>query len=214
VTAVEQATGASVSSLSPEQEARLCFLGAGALASDPAQRLTVCDVGGGSTEVAVGTARNGVEQTFCFETGALSLTQRHLASMPPTKHDLKAARAEAEQVITFSARPASNVLLATGGSARAVAKLVGHVVDAEVLERALALAVDPPKRVVKRLPSQRRHSLAAGVVLLSVLQERLDLPMTISPTGLRDGVIEQLLSAERKSYETGKPHDAHSSVVA
>jgi exopolyphosphatase / guanosine-5'-triphosphate,3'-diphosphate pyrophosphatase len=210
VEAIEQATGASVSALSPEQEAQLCFLGASSLASDPAKRLAVCDVGGGSTEVAIGTAGSGVEQTFCFETGALSLTQRHL-SASPTRQELKAARSAAEELIVFDRQPSCDLLLASGGSARAVAKLVGHVVDRDVLERALELAVDPPKRVVKRVPAARRRSLAAGVVLLSVLQSRLDLPMTISPAGLRDGVIERLLREEPK---IGAPRDGRTSAVA
>jgi exopolyphosphatase/guanosine-5'-triphosphate,3'-diphosphate pyrophosphatase len=193
--AIEQATAAPVSALTPEQEAQLCFAGAAALASDAGQRLAVCDVGGGSTEVAIGTALGGVDRTYCLEAGALSLTQRHL-SYPPTKGELKAARAEAERLIAFDPTPTCDLLLATGGSARAVAKLVGHVVDPEVLEHALELAVDPPKRIAKRIPAQRRRTLAAGVILLSVVQARLDLPMTISPAGLRDGVIDQLLGRD------------------
>jgi exopolyphosphatase/guanosine-5'-triphosphate,3'-diphosphate pyrophosphatase len=213
VEAIEQATGAPVAALSPEEEAQLCFLGASSLASDPAKRLAVCDVGGGSTEVAVGTAMGGVEQTFCFESGALSLTQRHLSSASPTKQELKAARSAAEEMITFDPQPSCDLLLATGGSARAVAKLVGHVVDPDVLEHALELAVDPPKRVVKRLPAPRRRSLAAGVVLLSVLQSRLDLPMTISPAGLRDGVIERLLR-DGEASKIDVPRDGRASAVA
>src|SRR5215213_6226975 len=75
VAAIEHATGSPVAALTAAQEAQLCFLGAASLACHSQQRLAVCDVGGGSTEVAIGCAGVGVEQTYCFETGALSLAE-------------------------------------------------------------------------------------------------------------------------------------------
>jgi len=207
VQTIERAAGTRISVLSPEEEARLCFLGAASLTSDLGRRLAVCDVGGGSTEVATGTARGGVERTFCFETGALSLAQRHLSPTASTKRELEAVRAEAEAMISLDPAAACDVLLATGGSARAVAKLVGHVVDAAALDEALELSVNCPKWVIKRLSPRRRQSLPAGIILLSVMQSRLGLPMTISPAGLRDGVMAKLLNLNTDE-PSRRPHAA------
>jgi exopolyphosphatase/pppGpp-phosphohydrolase len=47
--------------------------------------------------------------------------------------------------------------------------------------------------VRKRLPSERRRSLPAGVLLLSVVQSQVGLPVTVSQAGMREGVIQRLL---------------------
>jgi hypothetical protein len=39
----------------------------------PHQHLAVCDTAGLSTELAFGTAADGVERTYCFDTGALRI---------------------------------------------------------------------------------------------------------------------------------------------
>jgi len=181
-----------VTALTAADEARLAFAGA-AQAASPHQRLAVCDIGGGSTELAFGTAAGGVQQTRCFDTGALSITQRHLPCAEPDREQLAAARHDAQQRLQMDELPDCDLLLATGGSARAVAKLVGSVVDAKGLEQALDLAARPPKRARKRLSPERRRSLPAGVLLLSLVQARLSLPVTVSRAGMREGVLLELL---------------------
>jgi len=201
VAEIERSARSPVWALSAAQEAELAFLGA-AEAAAPSQRLAVCDIGGGSTEVAFGTAAGGVERTYCFDTGALSLAERRLPDGGAAAEDVAAARREAERQLKLDQTPPSDLLLATGGSAKAVAKLVGPVADAAALERALELATHPPKRVRKRLPTERRRSLPAGVVLLSVVQSQLGLPVTVSPAGMREGVIHRLLEQHSTTTHT------------
>src|SRR4051794_16455435 len=193
--AIERSARSPVWVLSAAEEAELAFLGA-AQSAAPHQRLAVCDIGGGSTELAFGTAVDGVERTFCFDTGALSLTERCLPDAGSADRTFAAARREAERQLHLDRIPRCDLLLATGGSAKAVAKLVGSVADAAALEQALALATRPPKRVRKRLPSERRRSLPAGVLLLSAVQSQLRLPVTVSQAGMREGVIQRLLGHE------------------
>jgi exopolyphosphatase/guanosine-5'-triphosphate,3'-diphosphate pyrophosphatase len=192
-TAIERFSTGPVQSLSAEEEARLTFMGAACQSQNPDQRLIVCDVGGGSTEVAAGTRRAGVEQTCCIDLGAVSLAERHFCGESPSSAELAAALDAAEREVNRHPLPAGDVLVATGGSAHAVARLIGPVVDGDQLGRALELAARMPKRVAKRLPPQRRRSLPAGVALLSAIQARLDMPLTMSRGGLREGVIRQLL---------------------
>jgi exopolyphosphatase / guanosine-5'-triphosphate,3'-diphosphate pyrophosphatase len=195
VAAVERSARSTVLVLSAAEEAELAFLGA-AQSAAPHQRLAVCDIGGGSTELAFGTAADGVERTYCFDTGALSLAERCLPDAGSADRDFQAARREAERQLHLDRIPRCDLLLATGGSAKAVAKLVGPVADAAALEQALALATRPPKRVRKRLPSERRRSLPAGVLLLSVVQSKLALPVTVSQAGMREGMIQRLLEPQ------------------
>src|SRR3954452_15234892 len=130
VAAVERSVRSTVLVLSAAEEAELAFLGA-AQSAAPHQRLAVCDIGGGSTEVAFGTAADGVERTCCFDTGALSLAERCLPDGGSSEGDFEAARREAERQLKLDPKiPRCDLLLATGGSAKAVAKLVGSVADA------------------------------------------------------------------------------------
>lgn len=190
--AIARATGTSVASLSAAEEARLTFVGATSEAARADQRLVVCDVGGGSTEVAVGTRLGGVERTWCFDIGALTLAERHFPNGTPSAEELAVARAAAERQIDLDAAD-GEVLVATGGSAKALRRLSGPVAGADELREALELAASPPKRIAKQLHPQRRRSLPAGVLLLSVIQARLDMPLTVSRGGLREGVIRELL---------------------
>src|SRR3954469_22615508 len=203
--AIERSARSPFWVLSAAEEAELAFLGA-AQSAAPHQRLAVCDIGGGSTELAFGTAADGVERTCCFDTGAVSLAERCLPDAGSADRDFAAARREAERQLKLDRIPGCDLLLATGGSAKAVAKLVGSVADAAALEQALTLATRPPKRVRKQLPSERRRSLPAGVLLLSAVQSQLGLPVTVSQAGMREGVIQRLLEAE--------PPSRHDSVLA
>src|SRR3954452_14448623 len=199
VAAVERSARSTVLVLSAAEEAELAFLGA-AQSAAPHQRLAVCDIGGGSTEVAFGTAADGVERTFCFDTGALSLAERCLPDDGgSSESDFHAGRREAERQLQLDPIPRCDLLLATGGSAKAVAKLVGSVADAAALERALAFATDPSKRLRKRVPSERRRSLPAGVLLLSAVQSQLGLSLTVSQAGMREGAIQRLLEQQAPS---------------
>jgi len=68
VAAIERAAGVDVEILSGEAEARLAFAGATrTLPEPPAGEVGVVDVGGGSTELVVGTARDGVSWCASYQ---------------------------------------------------------------------------------------------------------------------------------------------------
>ncbi len=71
--AVEQETGVPLRIISGEEEAELSFLGASAAVS--AERCGIIDIGGGSTEIAIGTPA-GIECAFSCQMGAVRLYRR------------------------------------------------------------------------------------------------------------------------------------------
>jgi len=78
--------------VSGEEEARLSFGGATyELTREPAPYLVV-DIGGGSTEVVLGTG--DVEQSASVDVGCVRLTERRLRSDPPTADEIDAAVAD------------------------------------------------------------------------------------------------------------------------
>ncbi len=90
-------SGVPVRLLSPQEEGRLAFIGAIA-ATRRGQRalIAVCDVGGGSSQVAVGTRRDGVAWVRSVDIGSMRLTSRLLGDDPPGDAAVARARAEIE----------------------------------------------------------------------------------------------------------------------
>jgi exopolyphosphatase / guanosine-5'-triphosphate,3'-diphosphate pyrophosphatase len=196
VRALVAAGGAPVRVLSADEEGELAFAGAVAAAGPPAGSVAVVDVGGGSTEVIVGTTEGGPAWSRSLDIGAVRLTARYLADEPPGKRALAAAREDVERHLDGFAPPLPQAALATGGTARGLRKLVGRELDARDFDAALAiLAKRPAAKTAKTfgLHERRVRTLAAGAVVLAALQERLGVPLRISRAGLREGAALALL---------------------
>lgn len=96
--------------VSGDEEASLSFTGATRTlrAQGAASPFLVVDLGGGSTELVLGTER--VEQAISLDIGSVRLTERHLQSDPPTQAeiaaalvDVNAALDDAERVVDLAA---------------------------------------------------------------------------------------------------------------
>ena len=86
--------------LDGEEEARLAFLGATSTYAGPlAGRIAVVDVGGGSTEIAIGNVGGAVEWWASSPIGSGALAERHLRTDPPARAELDALRAEADAAL-------------------------------------------------------------------------------------------------------------------
>jgi exopolyphosphatase / guanosine-5'-triphosphate,3'-diphosphate pyrophosphatase len=88
--AVEEAAGAEPIVLSGAEEGRLTFVGATA-DLDPANgAVLVVDLGGGSTELAVGQpgAADGPSEIVSIDLGCVTITEAELASDPPRPEEL------------------------------------------------------------------------------------------------------------------------------
>ena len=91
VAAVEDAAGIAPRILTDEEEARLAFLGASRALPAPVEgRVAVVDVGGGSSEMAVGTIAAGVEWAASVAIGSGFLADGYLRSDPPYPAELSA----------------------------------------------------------------------------------------------------------------------------
>lgn len=189
--ALERAAGAPVRVLSAEEEGRLAYEGALTQAGRLEGRVAVCDVGGGSTEVVAGRAGHGPDEVVSLDIGSLRLTRRLLAGDPPGKKAVARARREVEEHFETVASPGADVALATGGTARALRKIVGSRVLAEadldgavrtVARRAAAeLAVD------FGLDPLRSRTLLGGALILAEAQRLVGRPLEVARGGLREG---------------------------
>ena len=113
---------------------------------------------------------------------------------------VEAARDEAaERLLEGLVPPAAKAALAVGGSARAVAKIVGECLGAQELERAVELLSARRRAEVStrfRIAPQRAETLLAGVLILAEVQRRLGVPFRLGSGGVREGAVLELL-AER-----------------
>ena len=198
VTALQQATQLPVRVLSAEEEGRLSFHGAVArLDEQPRGRLAVVDVGGGSTEIVVGTALLA-DWVRSVDLGSIRLTRQYLRHDPPTRSEVEAAREVVGTILGAIAAPRTDAALATGGSARAVAKLVGPSYGAREIEKAIALLSRRTSGKVGRkagIHPVRAATVLGGALLLSEAARVLDRPLVLARGGVREGAALALASA-------------------
>ena len=197
VASLERVRGASVRVLTAEEEAVFAYRGVLGTADDPPASVAVCDVGGGSTQIAIGSPADGPAWVRSLDIGSLRLTRRALEGDPPAGKALERAREEVEQLFAVLTPPLPQAAFATGGSARALAKLVGRNLGPEELAVALHIVAERPSRRLAKtfdLSPSRAATLAAGTLLLSRTQRLLGVPLTVARTGLREGVALSLFA--------------------
>lgn len=196
--AIGNAAGIPIEILSEEEEGRLSFLGATKTLGHPAEGLIgVVDIGGGSTEVILGTVSGGVQSVRSWPVGSGNLADELISSDPPSAAEIRRARDRIEDIFeeVEIERPAQAV--AVGGSATSLRRLVGAVLEYETLERGIrVLCGDPATDVGRRfeLDPTRVRILPTGVLLLEKLSDLLGQPLQIGKGGLREGVILDLLN--------------------
>ncbi|HYH89590.1 MAG TPA: hypothetical protein VEX67_10160 [Solirubrobacteraceae bacterium] len=188
--------GVDVEVLDGPEEARLAFLGATRTLGEALDgRIGVVDVGGGSTELAIGTVAGGVTWSESFRVGSGLLTDGYRRSDPPSAAELHAMREHAHGVFEGLALPPVDVAVAVGGSAASLRRLVGAVLDPESLQRALrVLSAGPADDVAEELAIARERVLLmpAGLTVLDAAAHALERPLRIGRGGLREGVLLEL----------------------
>ncbi len=179
--------------LDGNEEARLAFLGAtSTLGRELPGVVGVVDVGGGSTEIAVGTIADGVHWSSSFLVGSGALAERYLRSDPPSLDELRAVREHACDVFGARTVPPTDCAVAVGGSAASLRRLVGDVLDGASLRKAIgALSGAPAAEVAEQLAldARRVRLLPAGIVILDAAAEQLRQPLQIGRGGLREGAV-------------------------
>jgi len=196
--AIAEASGVPVDILSEAEEGRLSFIGATKTLGHPVEgKVGVVDVGGGSTEVILGSVPGGVESVRSWGVGSGVLADELISSDPPSAAEIRKIRDRIDDLFEGVEIEHPAQAVAVGGSATSLRRLVGAVLEYETLERGIrVLASDPAADVARRfeLDPERVRILATGVLLLEKLSELLGQPLQIGKGGLREGVILDLLN--------------------
>jgi exopolyphosphatase/guanosine-5'-triphosphate,3'-diphosphate pyrophosphatase len=195
---IGEVAGVPIDILTEEEEGRLSFIGATKGLGHPVEgKIGVVDVGGGSTEVILGTVAGGVEKVRSWRVGSGVLADELIASDPPSATEIRKVRDRIEDIFEGVEIEHPAQAVAVGGSATSMRRLVGAVLEYETLERGIrVLSGEPAVDVARRfeLDPTRVRILATGVLLLEKVSELLGQPLQIGKGGLREGVILDLLN--------------------
>jgi exopolyphosphatase / guanosine-5'-triphosphate,3'-diphosphate pyrophosphatase len=169
--------------LDGSEEARLTYLGATS-AHPPTEPTLVVDIGGGSTELVVGT---GEELSFhtSLQAGVVRQTERHISSDPPTALELEGLAAEVRGLIDreVSAHPEAHAEagIAVAGTPTSLAavdqgldpydpdRVHGYRLSLRSIQTMLSRLASVPladRLQVPGLHPDRAPTIVAGVVIL------------------------------------------------
>ncbi len=192
VDAVRAAHGVTLRVLDGEEEAAYAFAGATTNLQDIGADvlLAVVDVGGGSTELVLGTLATGPSWSVSLPIGSGRLPS---CANPPCEDDLRELRARVHEVFGAVSPPGVPALaLAVGGSATSVSRLVGAELSNDSLMAALGVLCSGTVAEIaaQHLLDERRVALLpAGLVLLGAASATLGAPLQVAGGGLREGVL-------------------------
>jgi exopolyphosphatase / guanosine-5'-triphosphate,3'-diphosphate pyrophosphatase len=167
--------------LDGEEEARSTYLGATSEAL-PTEPTLVVDIGGGSTELIVGSGRE-ISFHDSLQIGVVRHTERHINSDPPTAGEMEALAAdvrgliedsvgsgiEARHGIAVAGTPTSLAAVELGLEPYDPSRVHGHVLALPTIQRMLSSLASVPlaERVeIPGLHPDRAPNIVAGVVIL------------------------------------------------
>jgi exopolyphosphatase / guanosine-5'-triphosphate,3'-diphosphate pyrophosphatase len=194
--AFSEAAGVPCVLIPGDAEARLSFRGAVSMAAPDGVAL-VCDVGGGSTELALGT-RQRIEALASLPIGSGAATDRWLHDDPSTEEQRRACFAGVLDVLRNGA-PSGHPdhALTTGGTAASLPRLldrdVESTLDAADMSRCREILASMPSADVARrhsLDPARARVLAGGVEIIDAIRFIYALDrVRVTIHGLRTGMI-------------------------
>lgn len=206
---VRERLGVEPEVVSGTEEAALAFAGAVRnLAEQPVTPVLVVDVGGGSTELVLGST--DVEAAHSMDIGSVRLHERHVRCDPPTAAEVAAVLADVDAAL--DACPVDPAAAATVvGVAGTVTTIAAGVLDLAAYDRAAidqaVLAVDDVRALVDRLvamPRAERLALpwmhpgradvidAGALILVRVLERSGADRLVVSESDILDGIAWSL----------------------
>ncbi len=198
--AIAEQAGIPVEIVSEHEEGRLAFIGATKALGHPAEgRVAVVDVGGGSTEITIGTISGGVEEVTSWPIGSGLLADELIESDPPSASEIRKVRDRIEDVFAGVEIERPEQVVAVGGSSTSLRRLTGVVLEYETLERGIrVLCGDESSEVARQfeLDPVRVRILPTGVLILEKISELLGQPLQIGKGGIREGIVLDMLNGK------------------
>jgi exopolyphosphatase/guanosine-5'-triphosphate,3'-diphosphate pyrophosphatase len=220
---VKSTTGWNVEVISGLEEGRLIHLGVVTHEVGARGRCMLIDLGGGSCEVTLSDGGR-IKTMVTMPLGAVRLQEEFLRVDPPAKEDVARLKQYIERELRRAEKklgaPRVGLVIATSGTAAALAEASGHVRKGRAarktlakkrLERVGAMTADTAdvrkladrlakmnnaqREAVPGIGPRRSEIIVGGSLVYANLLERMGLKgFRYSPLGLRDGVLAQMLA--------------------
>ena len=192
-----------------EEEARLSYAGAVGALPDLGQPVLVMDIGGGSTELVLGSDGQ-TRKAISLDIGSVRLRERFLHSDPPTPAEVAAATAHIDGLLddsgidfaavatwvgvggTVTSLSALAQGLATYDRARVHGSVVSHRELDELGLRLLAMPVAAVTDLPTMVPG-RADVISAGALIARRVASRLAPELTVSEADILDGLVLGLM---------------------
>jgi exopolyphosphatase/guanosine-5'-triphosphate,3'-diphosphate pyrophosphatase len=201
---VKERTGFDLEILPGHEEALLTFSGALSGITD-LHRATVVDIGGGSTEITVGT-RSSIADPISLDIGSVRLTERFFGNDPPTAAELLAAESFVRQELRRrTPETAGTTLVAVAGTATALAILdqrleefdrkavTNYRLSEQKVAAIFARLSELPSASIRKLSKVligREDVITAGALILRELMRHLKFgELVVSERGIRYGLV-------------------------
>jgi exopolyphosphatase/guanosine-5'-triphosphate,3'-diphosphate pyrophosphatase len=209
---VEERLGVAPDILTGEQEAAFAFDGAVRNLTGPvADPVLVVDIGGGSTELVLGSGDRTVDAAHSMDIGSVRLHERHLHGDPPTAPEVAACVADIDAHLDAAPVPAGDartVVGVAGSSLTVAAGVLGlttydrsaidqaRLATADVaafVERLVAMTVEE-RRALPYMNPGRADVIGAGALILARVLSRAQVPTLVaSESDILDGIAWSLV---------------------
>jgi exopolyphosphatase / guanosine-5'-triphosphate,3'-diphosphate pyrophosphatase len=209
---VRQRLGVTPDVITGDREAQLSFTGALSRVRPDSEPVLVMDIGGGSTEFIVGSAKGEMTSAISLDIGSVRVTERFLKASPPDEADLDAAAAYVDDLLDSANVDFGSIgtWIGVAGTATTLAGvhlglpeydrdrvhglLIGSSDLADLLHRLSSMTVAE----IRSLPSMhpgRADVITGGTLIASRVARRMSVPgMLVSESDILDGIALELLA--------------------
>ena len=216
ISEVARTTGITIQCISGQQEAELTFSGAVAGMSSIPELFTVIDIGGGSTEISMGSV-HAVTESVSMDIGSVRLTERFFSTLPPPLQEFDAAKTHINNILTASILPfftSREHVYGVAGTLTTIAQVTQGLkhFDAEKVHNFPLRYTDVHafleqlkemnlKNIISRgIPEGRADVITMGTLILHQFMRLLGIEkIYVSIQGLRFGLAQQELLRMQKS---------------
>lgn len=218
--------GVTVECISGPEEARLIYLGVTSAINFRGRKAAIVDIGGGSTELVIGTA---TELRFArsLKLGAVRLHEQYLNTDPVTTDGyygvIAHVKGSLHQLLPLMREVGYDFLIASSGTALTLAELDAldlgldpkglngyHLTRERLRELEYRLCALPLKERAKLpgLPPRRADIIVAGAGILGTLMDELGMSELVTcERALREGIVLDALYREGVLEDARHVHD-------
>jgi exopolyphosphatase / guanosine-5'-triphosphate,3'-diphosphate pyrophosphatase len=200
--------------ISGEAEARLSFMGVLSRVTPEGEPVLVMDIGGGSTELIMGSAKGSLHCAISLDIGSVRVTERFLKQNPVANDDLDRAAAYIDKALADSGVDFGSISawIGVAGTATTLAAVYLELqrydrervhgariplpAIAELLHRLAGMTVEQI-RVIPSMDPGRADVITAGALIESRIAARLQVTyLIVSESDILDGIALQLLTGD------------------